>query len=120
MSLNYKKFIGNKGEALAARFLEDEKHYKILERNYRYGHGEVDLIALDDPVVIFVEVRTRKDKALVSGYFSVSNKKKAALRPVCFHYIDTFKIQFFRFDIVEIAYDSEQFELFHYENVSFF
>ncbi|UPA28378.1 MAG: YraN family protein [Verrucomicrobiota bacterium] len=112
--------IGAKGEDIAAQFLAGEKYYPILERNYRFGHGEVDIIALDDPVTVFVEVRTRQKGALVSGYFSVSKEKKKTLRPVCWHYIRAHQLTFYRFDIIDIEHDQGNWELHHYENVPFF
>ncbi|MDZ7358031.1 MAG: YraN family protein, partial [candidate division KSB1 bacterium] len=45
--------VGKLGENLAAKFLED-KGYHILERNYRYGHGELDIIAEKDGMLIFI------------------------------------------------------------------
>ncbi|MCU0642877.1 MAG: YraN family protein, partial [bacterium] len=36
--------VGKLGEDLAANFLE-EKGFNIIERNYRFGHGEIDIIA---------------------------------------------------------------------------
>ncbi|MDE6575984.1 MAG: YraN family protein [Opitutales bacterium] len=112
--------IGAEGEDIAAQFLTNEKRYPILERNYRFRHGEVDIIALDDPVTVFVEVRTRQKGALVSGYFSVSKEKKRALRPVCWHYIRAHQLTFYRFDIIDIEHDQGDWELHHYENVPFF
>ena len=111
--------VGQWGEDLAVRHL-DGKGYKILERNFRYKHGEVDIIAFDDPMTVFVEVRTRQSDALVSGYFSVSKKKKQALKPACMYYINTNDVKFYRFDVVEIDYNTSDFELFHFENVPFF
>jgi putative endonuclease len=49
---------GNKGETLAADFLEG-KGFQILERNYRFGHAEIDLIVQRGKWVLFVEVKTR-------------------------------------------------------------
>ncbi len=51
--------IGKEGEELAARYLE-EKQYKILERNWRYRHREIDIIASRDDLIIIVEVKVRK------------------------------------------------------------
>jgi len=50
--------LGERGENLAATFLRN-KGYKILERNFRTAVGEVDIIARDGKVLIFVEVKTR-------------------------------------------------------------
>ncbi|UCD30770.1 MAG: YraN family protein [Planctomycetota bacterium] len=51
--------LGRAGEKGAARFLRG-KGYRIVTRNYRCPCGEIDLIALDDKVVVFVEVKTRR------------------------------------------------------------
>jgi putative endonuclease len=118
--LTKKQEIGDDGENFALRFLKKRKKYKILERNWRYKNGEIDIIALDGEVVVFVEVRTRQKDALVSGYFSVTKKKKRALKPVLQEYIHQNYLQYFRFDVIEIAYDHGGHELFHYENVPLF
>ena len=46
------------GEEFAASFLR-KKGYKIIERNFRKGYGEIDIIALKNKILIFVEVKTR-------------------------------------------------------------
>lgn len=53
-----KKDIGNFGEKVCARFLR-KKGFKIIGRNVRIGHLEVDVIASDKTHVVFVEVKTR-------------------------------------------------------------
>lgn len=50
---------GNKGETLAAEFLQ-KKGYEILVRNFRHGRAEIDIIAKRNDWVLFVEVKTRK------------------------------------------------------------
>jgi putative endonuclease len=50
--------LGRNSESIAADYLLD-RGYSILERNYRVGHKEVDLIAQRDRVVAFVEVKSR-------------------------------------------------------------
>ncbi|HZZ43991.1 MAG TPA: YraN family protein [Tepidisphaeraceae bacterium] len=50
--------LGDKGENLAARFLRNNG-YKIITRNYRSATGEIDIIARDGKVLVFVEVKTR-------------------------------------------------------------
>jgi len=49
---------GQHGERLAANFLE-KKGFEIVERNYRCGKAEIDLIARKDRWLLFVEVKTR-------------------------------------------------------------
>lgn len=50
--------LGRGGEALAARFLEG-LGWRILARNFRLGHAEIDLVVRRGRMVAFVEVKTR-------------------------------------------------------------
>lgn len=50
--------FGIEGEALAARYLRS-RGYTILERNWRHGKAEVDIIARKDDTLAAVEVKTR-------------------------------------------------------------
>ena len=54
--------IGTEEEALAAEFLEG-RGYRIVERNFRCRLGEIDLIARDGSVLVFIEVKYRKTGA---------------------------------------------------------
>ena len=54
------KAIGNKGEKIAARYLK-KNGYKIIAKNYFSAHGEIDIIATKNDVLVFVEVKARKD-----------------------------------------------------------
>jgi putative endonuclease len=53
---------GRRGEREAERFLRD-RGYRILERNWRSAHGEIDLIAGDGETIVFVEVKLRRGTA---------------------------------------------------------
>jgi putative endonuclease len=54
--------LGNEGERLAEAHLRS-RGYRILGRQVRVGRmGELDLVAQDGPTVVFVEVKTRKDR----------------------------------------------------------
>ncbi len=52
--------LGPRGENLAGQFLR-KKGYRIIMRNFRTEMGEVDIIARDGNVLVFVEVKTRAD-----------------------------------------------------------
>ncbi|TBL77709.1 YraN family protein [Paenibacillus thalictri] len=54
-----RKQLGSQGEQLAARYLT-EQGYTLLTQNWRCRTGEIDLVAEDGEVIVFVEVRTRK------------------------------------------------------------
>jgi putative endonuclease len=50
------------GEDMAAAYLQ-KKGYKILERNFRKGYGELDIIATHKNCLVFIEVKTRTNDA---------------------------------------------------------
>ncbi len=56
---NFRQELGRQGEDLACDFLRSKGH-TILERNYRSGHLEIDIISFDPEGIHFVEVKTRK------------------------------------------------------------
>lgn len=98
--------IGRRGEREAEKLLK-RKGYQILVRNFRSGRDEIDLICLDGQAVIFVEVRTRKTGALVSGYDSINRRKREALKRVCRSYLNMMKPKpiTLRFDVVEVEHE---------------
>lgn len=53
------KTLGMQGEALAAKYLSSHG-YRICEQNYHVRIGELDIVAMKQDVVVFVEVKTRK------------------------------------------------------------
>jgi len=57
--------FGQKGENLATSFLASA-NYQIIERNFRTKIGEIDIIALNEKCLVFIEVKTRH--SLEFGY----------------------------------------------------
>ncbi|HEX2897363.1 MAG TPA: YraN family protein [candidate division Zixibacteria bacterium] len=66
--------IGRQFEDQAAQFYITQQ-YKILERNYRAGHKEIDLIVQKGNTVVFVEVKSAKSKSLGHPAERVTKKK---------------------------------------------
>lgn len=62
------------GEVIAKRYLQN-KGYHIVEGNYRTKYAEIDLITRSKGVLVFVEVRTRKDERLGSPEDSINRSK---------------------------------------------
>lgn len=95
--------IGHLGELLAAEKLRREG-YVILERNYRCPAGEIDLIAREDEVLVFVEVRTRTSDGFGSPLETVTFFKQRRLREVAKHYLRERRPLYrdVRFDVVGI------------------
>ncbi len=70
--------VGRIGERIARHHLEG-KGYRIVDANYQCRWGEVDLIALDGPVWVFVEVRARRSSVYGSPEESVTSAKARRL-----------------------------------------
>jgi putative endonuclease len=62
------------GEEAACEFLK-KKGYKILERNFRKGYGEIDIITLFQNVLVFIEVKTRSSSAFGTPFDAISQSK---------------------------------------------
>jgi putative endonuclease len=67
---------GERGERAAALYLL-LRGYRILERNYLCPPGEIDIVALKKGTIVFVEVRTRQEGALVDPIESINDIKLA-------------------------------------------
>jgi len=115
--------VGQRAEEKAAVYLKKEKGFRILARNWRSGKDEMDIIARDKDVLVFVEVRARQSKALVPGYHTVNARKKKALRRCALSYLRQMRTpaEHYRFDIVEIGLQKEEVESLHYfDNIPLF
>lgn len=66
--------LGLNGESLAASYLQ-EKGYTILDRNWRSGHKELDLVVRKDSTLVVVEVKTRSSDNFGSPQDAVDERK---------------------------------------------
>ncbi len=104
-----RKMLGKAGEDRAARFLT-KQGYKIIERNYRVPSGEIDLIALHQGEVVFVEVKTRTSDAFGAPELAVTPRKQRQMVKAALGYIKYKKLHQVpcRFDVVAINEASEK------------
>jgi putative endonuclease len=70
--------FGQASEDMAERFLRN-KGYRILARNLRTSLGELDLVAEDAGVLVFVEVKARATEAFGGALLAVNQRKQAKL-----------------------------------------
>ncbi len=77
---------GSEMEALAADYLT-EKGFKIVARNYTIRQGEVDIIALDDDALVFIEVKYRANAEHGSAVEYVRPYKVRRIMKAAWHYI---------------------------------
>ena len=97
------KEIGDFGEKAAEDYLV-EMDYLILERNYRLKFGEIDIIAAKDGGLVFVEVKTRRYRSLVSGVEAVGYKKKGRMIATADCFLAEYgEAKQIRYDIAEVT-----------------
>lgn len=119
---------GDLGERAAAEWLQRERGFRIVTRNWRNPHDrreELDLVARDGEVLVFVEVKTRDASALVPGYFAVDARKKRVLRRGARAYLLqlSHRPTTYRFDVIEVALPAageRGLIVRHFENVPLF
>ena len=69
---------GKAGEDFAASYLE-KKGYEVVGRNYHSRYGEIDLVCVKGPYLVFVEVKERKRGSLVTPLEAVTRAKREKL-----------------------------------------
>ena len=119
---------GADGERLAADWLQRERRFTLIARNWRSPkdrRDEIDLVGRDGDVLVFVEVKARAADALVQGYHAVDERKRRVLRRGIKAYLAQLKEKprTFRFDVVEVTFptvDRSGPEILHFENVVLF
>jgi len=114
--MNTKSAIGKKGEEIALKHLLD-KEYKILEKNWRFRHKEVDIIAADSRDLVIVEVKTRTNDSYGDPEQSVTYQKQDYLIAAAEEYLNIKDITAtVRFDIITIMLEHGGFTLNHIED----
>src|SRR5258706_11908193 len=114
--------IGKKGEDLAVEYLK-KKGYKILERNYRKQYAEIDIIAVKNNVLVFVEVKTRTSDTFGSPLEAITSWKLRPLQKLAEYYsmLHPESPSQLRIDAVSITLDSSgKPTIEHVENISGF
>lgn len=77
---------GKLAEALAADHLQ-RRGLRLIERNYRCRLGEIDLILADGPVLVFVEVRLRRNPGYGGAAASITAAKRQRILRAARHYL---------------------------------
>lgn len=112
--------LGQSGEELAARYLQ-LNDYLILHRNFRCRIGEIDIIAMKNNVLTFVEVKTRLSTHTGSPAEAVTLTKQQKIRRTAQYYmlieglLDNMPV--LSFDVIEIIKHNDKIVRFkHYEH----
>ena len=106
--------LGRLGEELAKQRLK-KLGYRIIETNYRCPLGEIDVVAKDGDVLVFVEIKTRRDRSLGEAKEAVHRRKQGQLSKVALAYLKSNHLlgSKARFDVVaiEVSRGKEEIEI---------
>ena len=95
--------LGKWGEDTAAAYLE-EKGYQIIERDWKSGHHDLDIVAMEGSTLIIVEVKTRRNRLFGDPEKAIDYKKRKSLQSAINHYVKSHRTgREVRFDIISIV-----------------
>jgi putative endonuclease len=104
--LDPRRLIGQEGEAAAEAYLR-RQGYRIVARNFRSPLGELDLVAEDKGVLVFVEVKARRTREFGGAVYAVDVRKQNKLIRLAAHYLARHHLshRVCRFDVVLLQTD---------------
>ncbi len=95
--------LGKWGEDLATEYLQ-KKGYEIIERDWKSGRIDLDIIAREDTTLVVVEVKTRRNRLFGDPEEAVDYRKRQSLKAAINHYVKSHHINApVRFDIISIV-----------------
>jgi len=99
--------VGNRGEELAAAFLE-RNGFRIVERNFRCKGGEVDIIAKDGKTIVFIEVKSRRTLTYGVPQLAVTPFKQRQISKAALTWLSKKRLHDSpaRFDVISILLES--------------
>lgn len=98
--------LGKEGEEMAVDFIR-KQGFKIIKKNYRTAFGEIDIIARDKDVIVFIEVKTRADSFFGHPFEAVNHRKREKIKKVALCYMKGLKKENpARFDVLSIRLEN--------------
>ncbi len=109
--------LGVDGEAAAAKWYQD-RGWKILERNWRFGRGELDIIVACGQTIVFCEVKTRSSTNFAWPAEAVNRKKQIQIRKLAACWLEQCPKYHpvVRFDVAEVYPQQGRLEVVVYED----
>ena len=101
--MRYRKNVGDLGEEFASKMLENSG-FRVIERNFVTRVGEIDIIALKEGVIHFIEVKTRTGDQYGYPSDSVTKTKQDRIRKAAEYYMQRRRLKWrnVSFDVYEI------------------
>ena len=105
---------GRVGEDVAVAYLIN-KGFDILDRNWRIGEGEIDIIVKSGNIIAFVEVKTAYGNTFGDPLEWVNTAKQRQIGKIAEAWIQRHQPEdcFFRFDVIALVKKDEGFDLRH-------
>jgi putative endonuclease len=112
-----KQVLGKEGEKIAGHYLK-KKGYTLVARNYRCPVGEIDLIALDRRVIVFIEVKTRTGHGFGTPIEAVAPRKQRKIVQSAKFFLHEKGLQQrdARFDVIGVSWQGAKPRVEHIEN----
>jgi putative endonuclease len=106
--------LGRRGERAAEKYLRREG-YRIVARNFRAAGAEIDLVAMDDETLVFVEVKTRRSRDSGAPEEAVDERKQKQIRRAAEMFAARYRAEdvTMRFDIVAVDASGKRLEIEH-------
>ena len=99
--MKHNQRLGRWGEQVATDFLAGHE-CEIIARNARTPYGEIDIVAKQGEIVIFVEVKTRTSNKMGLPEESITPRKRRHLVAAAEHYAAEHEIDYWQIDLVSI------------------
>lgn len=107
--------LGQQGEQVAADYLA-ERGYRILHRNWRCGHKELDIVACKENQLIIVEVKTRRDRLFAAPEEAITGLKIRRMVASADAYVRKYGIDLpIHFDLITLIGENPPFSIEHIE-----
>jgi putative endonuclease len=108
--------LGQKGEDLAAEYLE-KAGFKILQRNWKSGRHELDIIAENRDFIVFIEVKTRSEDYLEDPRSAINREKQKSMIYAADNYLQrNYVDKESRFDVITVIIKGKSHHIDHIEN----
>lgn len=118
--MNHNQKVGRFGEKLAVDYLIKKK-YKIIDTNIQVSYKEIDIIARENKILVFVEVKTRTSDKFGPADEAISSRKVQRLKKAMGMYLKSCKLEFkdIRLDLIAVDIDKSRkiAKIKHYKDI---
>ncbi|MBY0522384.1 MAG: YraN family protein [Gemmataceae bacterium] len=115
----WRRWFGTRSERAAWRFVR-RQGYRIVARNYHCSQGELDIVAVDGSVIVFIEVRSTGNEDVERPALSVDTAKQRRLTELALHFLQAKRLlgRPARFDVLALSWPADRSEpaIVHYRN----